>query len=96
MNDPGLDEPVAQVADHQEANPYEKQEKLEKEEEEDFLDPRYAYSRSLISSANKSQSLVVCVYSMPAHRWHNGPNCEWLQYLRSRGLLARVHTRGRH
>ena len=41
MNDPGLDQPVAQVADDQEVNPYEKEEKLEKKEEEDFLDPRY-------------------------------------------------------
>ena len=40
MNDPGVDQPVSQVADDLEGNPYEKEEKLEKEEEEDFLDPR--------------------------------------------------------
>lgn len=40
MNDPGVDEPIHEVANDLEDNPYEKQEKLEKEEEEDFLDPR--------------------------------------------------------
>jgi hypothetical protein len=40
MNDPGTHEPVNEVADDLEGNPYEKEEKLEKEEEEDFLDPR--------------------------------------------------------
>ena len=39
MNDPGTDQPVAEVADELEGNPYEKEEQLEKEEEEDFLDP---------------------------------------------------------
>ena len=43
MNDPGVDQPVAQVAEDLEDNPYEKEEKLEKEEEEDFLDPRLVW-----------------------------------------------------
>lgn len=41
MNDPGVHEPVSQVADDLEENPYEKEEQLEKEAEEDFLDPKH-------------------------------------------------------
>jgi hypothetical protein len=37
--DPGVDARIQEAA---EANPYEKQEELEEEEEEDYLDPRYA------------------------------------------------------
>jgi potassium channel subfamily K len=47
MNDPGAHEPMNQVANDLEDNPYEKEEKLEKEEEEDFLDPRLARSQDL-------------------------------------------------
>lgn len=38
QTDPGVDAPIQEAA---EANPYEKQEELEEEEEEDYLDPRY-------------------------------------------------------
>ena len=39
MNDPGMDKPLEDVAQDLEQNPYEQQEKLEEEEEQDFLDP---------------------------------------------------------
>jgi potassium channel subfamily K, other eukaryote len=41
MNDPGIDKPVEDAAEDLEKNPYEKEQKLEEQEEMDFLDPRY-------------------------------------------------------
>lgn len=42
MNDP-QNEPIDQAAQDLEENPYQKEEKLEEEEEQDFLDPRYVF-----------------------------------------------------
>ena len=39
MNDPGLDEPAQEAAQHVEANPYEEDRKQAEKEEQDFLDP---------------------------------------------------------
>lgn len=40
MNDP-QNEPIDQAANDLEGNAYQKEEKLEEEEEQDFMDPRY-------------------------------------------------------
>jgi potassium channel subfamily K len=42
MNDPGVDEPVRDAAEDLDRNPYLHEEKLEEEEEQDYLDPRHA------------------------------------------------------
>lgn len=39
MNDPGVEEPIKQAAEDVEKDPYEREEELEQEEEEDFMDP---------------------------------------------------------
>jgi len=41
MNDAGVDEPIHQAAKNVDNNPYEDEEELEVEEEENFLDPRF-------------------------------------------------------
>jgi hypothetical protein len=41
MNDPGVHEPIHEAAEDVDNNPYEHEEELEIEEEENFLDPRY-------------------------------------------------------
>jgi len=43
MNDPGVDEYIDEAARDLEHDPYEREEKREEAEEEDFLDPRHVW-----------------------------------------------------
>lgn len=47
MNDPGLDRPMKKAAENVDCDPYEHDQAQEEEEEQNFLDPRYAFKNDI-------------------------------------------------
>lgn len=50
MNDPGLDEPIKENANKVEQNGEEDEKALEIEDEQAFLNPRFAFSKILVAT----------------------------------------------
>jgi potassium channel subfamily K, other eukaryote len=54
MNDPGLDRPMKKAAEDLESDPYEHDQKQEEEDEQNFLNPGYAFNNGLLRGSNWS------------------------------------------